>query len=121
MTTDGSWVERVADSAKQAGKDAWLGLEASAIIASSPAGLVENSGLVTDPVDNAAITALSNANESLSEMVQARGKADELAESTDVVHEQTSSLLVDPPSWLEDARDLAGDEAESFDDSDGFV
>lgn len=121
MTSDDSWVESLVESAREAGKNAWLGLETSAIIASSPAGIIEDSGLVTDPIGQAAITALDASHESLVEMVQAQAKADELAESTDVSHEPTTSLLVDPPSWLESAGDITDEDNGLDDDSEGFV
>lgn len=109
MAEDNSWADRVAGAAK----DVWLGVEAAAVIGSSPAGPIHDNFAVTDPVTNAAVSALAESHEALSEAVGARGDADEIADATDVGRQETSSLIVDPPSWLGDEFEL-----DSADDGD---
>jgi len=95
----------VADAAR----DAWVGVESAAIIASSPAAPLHDNVQFADAVADAAVTALANANEALGSAADARGVADQISEATDDNREPEIALMVDPPSW---ATNPTGLEAE---------
>lgn len=91
------WLDGLAGAARSA----WVGVEASAIIASSPAGVVESTGVpLSDPLAQAAVVAIADAGDALQTSTQARGDGDELADATDVSHQDSTSLMTDRPAWL---------------------
>lgn len=111
-----TWLAGLADAAK----GAWMGLEASAIIASSPgATIVENAGIqLADPFIESGITALADTGEALQSAVGARSDGEDIGEATDVDRPVTTSLMVDPPSWIADpSTDWGMDTSESGDAS----
>jgi hypothetical protein len=112
-----TWLAGLADAAK----GTWAGLEASAIIASSPAVAVENAGMhPVDPVVASGLSALAGSGEALQSAVGARNDGDEVGEATDVVSPDTTSLVVDPPSWLADSGDGLGEDAADAGDATRF-
>ncbi|MDP9987394.1 hypothetical protein J2S98_002561 [Arthrobacter oryzae] len=107
MENDASWGSRVGETASSVAKGAWFGAEAAAIIASSPAGIVQDAGIsLADPLGQSALVALSDSHEALESAVEASAKADDIQEEIDVSRSDDVSLMVDPPSWLSDPTDL---------------
>lgn len=103
MTDQSSWADRAADAAK----GLWVGAETAAIIATSPAAGIADSNLpLTDPVTNSGVSALAAGHEALTSAVEARGDYERVGDETDVAQEPTTSLTVDPPSWLSEPSDL---------------
>jgi len=93
-----SWMDDVAGAARAA----WLGLETSALIASSPAAPIADRVPLADPTMDAGITALSEAHGALAEAATAKGS---VTAKDPVDDGQTASLVIDPVAelgWGED-------------------
>lgn len=85
------------DDMAGAARAAWLGLETSALIASSPAAPIVDHVALADPAIATGITALSDAHSALAEAATAKGS---VTAGDPIAGGQTESLVIDPVAEL---------------------
>lgn len=99
-THSASWMDDVASAARAA----WLGVETSALIASSPAAPIVDHVTLADPTIESGMMSLSDAHQALAEAATAKGS---VKPDDPVTDGQTESLMIDPVAELGWGDDVA--------------